>query len=70
MPKIVVDGEEFDVPESVTGERVKETAKMDKDDVIYEIDKDGKHRIVNDNEMLSVNDGDEFGRIRPFTAGG
>jgi len=68
MPRIVIDGQEFDVPDEVTAEDLKGTGNLDPEDSVYRI-RDGKHEILGDKDSVKVEEGSRFGRLRPFTTG-
>ncbi|MBI2525333.1 MAG: multiubiquitin domain-containing protein [Candidatus Rokubacteria bacterium] len=72
MPRVVMDGQEFDIPAgTLTGRDLKRLAGADPEDVVYRVAAPGEAPEVLDDDLpVQLRDGDQVGRTRPFLAGG
>lgn len=71
MPRVIIDGQVFDVPaDTVTGRELKALARVEREDVLYRVagPGDGPH-VIDDDETVRLREGDQVGRVRPFLAG-
>ncbi len=69
MPKVWIDGQEFDVPEGLTGRELKERARKDPDDILYRARED-QHEVIEDEKPVRLQEGERLGTVRPFLTGG
>lgn len=69
MKKITIDGQQFEVPVgNLTGSRLRETADVPEDDVLYRV-RDDRHEVVAEDGPVEVQEGDEFGTLPRFISG-
>jgi hypothetical protein len=69
MKKIIIDGQEFEVPaERLTGNGLRGVAEVPEGNVIYWV-RDGRHEVVPDDSDVEVEDGDRFGTLPRFISG-
>ena len=69
MKKIIIDGQEFEVPaESLTGNGLRRVAEVPQEDVIYRV-RDGRHEVVPEDSDVELDEGDRFGTLPRFISG-
>lgn len=69
MKKIIIDGQEFEVPvDTLTGDGLRRLADVPEEDVIYRV-REGRHEVVPEGSEVEVEEGDRFGTLPRFISG-
>ncbi len=69
MPTVIIDGQEFDLPDEVTGHELRGLADIPPEKTVYTME-DGKHRVIGPDERVRLARGARVGTLQPFTTGG